>query len=269
MLGRERLGERERGLHVVGEHLRRSPRSASRSACVVADRHGQRALAVLGLGEQVERAAPRRRRPSEAITVRSLGPGEAVDADDARHLALGLLHVEAAGADDHVDARDRLGPVGERGDRLRAAHRGRPRRPRTARAAARITGCGGAATTTSSTPGGARGDGAHHDRGRVRVRGRRARRPPRGAPAPRAARTVWPSRQRRPRGPRRARPRRPRATLAIATSSPARTSRVERARAPASSSLRRGTREPAPSPPPNRALVLEQRRVAAARARPR
>ena len=36
--------------------------------------------------------------------------GEAVDPDSRRELALGLLHVEVARADDDVDARDRLGP---------------------------------------------------------------------------------------------------------------------------------------------------------------
>jgi hypothetical protein len=39
-----------------------------------------------------------------------------------RQLPLGLLDVEIAGADDHIDGGDRLGAVGERGDRLGAAH---------------------------------------------------------------------------------------------------------------------------------------------------
>ena len=50
------------------------------------------------------------------------GAGEAVDADARRELALGLLDVQVARADDHVDARDAVGAVGERGDRLGAAH---------------------------------------------------------------------------------------------------------------------------------------------------
>ena len=98
--------------------------------------------------------------------------GEPVDADLAEHLPLGLLHVQVAGTDDHVDAVDRLGAVGQRGDRLGAAHpvddaprrtagrrRGRPGRPLR-------RSPGGAHTATSSRrqP---RGDDAHHDRARV------------------------------------------------------------------------------------------------------
>ena len=142
VLGRERLGERQRGLHVVGEHLRRRPRAPSRIAWVVADRDGQRALAVLGLGVRGRARAPRRRRPSVAITVRSDGPGEAVDPDDVRDLPLGLLHPQAAGADDHVHARDRLRAVGERGDRLRAGDR---RTRASTRTAAPRRGSSGAA----------------------------------------------------------------------------------------------------------------------------
>ena len=66
---------------------------------------------MLGLGEQVERDAGVElgRRLASSTTSRSLGPGEAVDPDACRELALGLLHVQVAGADDHVDAADRLG----------------------------------------------------------------------------------------------------------------------------------------------------------------
>ncbi len=48
-------------------------------------------------------------------------PGERVDADRARDLALGQRDVAVAGADDDVDRADGLGAVGERGDRLRTA----------------------------------------------------------------------------------------------------------------------------------------------------
>ena len=48
---------------------------------------------------------------------------EAVDAHVARHLPLGLLHVEVARAGDHVHSPHLLGPVGERRDRVRPAHR--------------------------------------------------------------------------------------------------------------------------------------------------
>jgi hypothetical protein len=50
-------------------------------------------------------------------------PGEPVDPDVAADQALGLLHVEVARAGDDVGARDALGAVGERGDRVGAAHR--------------------------------------------------------------------------------------------------------------------------------------------------
>ena len=49
------------------------------------------------------------RRPRSASTSRSRRAGEAVDPDAAGDLALGLLHVEVARADDHVDGPDRLG----------------------------------------------------------------------------------------------------------------------------------------------------------------
>ena len=76
---------------------------------------------MLGLREQVER-----QRLGVGVAVGDqhhvARPGEPVDPDLAEHLPLGLLHVKVAGTDDHVDGRHRLGPVRERGDRLRAAH---------------------------------------------------------------------------------------------------------------------------------------------------
>lgn len=49
-------------------------------------------------------------------------PGEAIDADDAGQLPLGLLDPEVPGADDHVDLADGRGPVGEGRDGVRPAH---------------------------------------------------------------------------------------------------------------------------------------------------
>ena len=103
VLGRERLGEGQRGLHVVGEHLAASPRAPSRMRLVVADRDRQRALAVLGLGGQVERSAPRRRRRRRRSRSGRDGPAKPSIPTTPRHLPLGLLDPEAARADDHVD----------------------------------------------------------------------------------------------------------------------------------------------------------------------
>ena len=47
--------------------------------------------------------------------------GEQIDADAAEQLALGFGDIGVAGADDHVDRRDRLGAERHRGDRLDAA----------------------------------------------------------------------------------------------------------------------------------------------------
>ena len=84
-------------------------------------------------------------------------------------LALGLLHVEAAGAGDDVGAADRLGAVGQRGDRLGAAHA-----VDLVDAAQRAGGedhrvGAGRADDDLLDPGHARGDDAHDDRARVRV----------------------------------------------------------------------------------------------------
>ncbi len=49
------------------------------------------------------------------------GAGDRIDADVAEHQALGRGDVGVSGADDLVDARDALGAVGQRGDRLRTA----------------------------------------------------------------------------------------------------------------------------------------------------
>jgi hypothetical protein len=49
------------------------------------------------------------------------GTGDHVDADGAEDLTLGRRHIGIAGADDNVDRRDGLGPIGQRRDRLGAA----------------------------------------------------------------------------------------------------------------------------------------------------
>ena len=81
------------------------------------------------------------------------GPGKAVDADTAGQLTLGLLHVEVARTDDHVDRRNRLGAERQRGDGLGATHPEHPPTPTSSQAAS-ITGStgGGVAITTCSTP---------------------------------------------------------------------------------------------------------------------
>ena len=131
VLGRERLGELDRLLGVTHPYERGHGAGLGagldapleRVQQLVRDRHAdhQRAGAVLGLGQQVER---------EQLGIRAgvrdhhqvAGAGEAVDPHPRRQLALRLLHVQVAGADDHVDRGDRLGSERERRDRLRAPH---------------------------------------------------------------------------------------------------------------------------------------------------
>ena len=96
------------------------------------------------------------------------GPREAVDADEARHLALGLLHPQAAGTHDDVDGPDRLGAVGERGDRLRAAHAVDLVGP-AQRGCGEDDGMTGRGDDDLVDPRGTGGDGAHDHRRRVRV----------------------------------------------------------------------------------------------------
>ena len=110
-----------------------------------------------------------RRRDHEQVT----RPREAVDPDVARHLPLGLLDVQVARADDHVDRVDGLGAVGERGDGLSATDRvdpGGARKPASGehRRVHLAGGTGRSAHGHVGYPGDARGDHAHHDRARVR-----------------------------------------------------------------------------------------------------
>ena len=126
------------------------------------------------LGEHVERRQPQlalvevRAERDEQVA----GAGEAVDADARRELVLGLLHVQVAGADDHVDAIDRLGAVGQRGDRLGAAHAvyalhaAQPAGAEDHRVDLPVH-AGRSAHGDVDHAGAARGDDAHHDRARV------------------------------------------------------------------------------------------------------
>ncbi len=167
VLGRERLAEGQCGRHVGGEHLRGRAAERVQQRGVVADGDHERVLAVLGLGEQVQ---PQR------LRVGALGEDhrevararEAVDADVARHLALGLLHPQAARPDDHVGGRHRLRAVGERGDRLRAAHpeHGVDPAQRAGGEDRGIVPAGHDDLVDARGPGRHR---AHDDRGRVRV----------------------------------------------------------------------------------------------------
>ena len=61
---------------------------------------------MLGLGEHVERRQPQLALGDLAAEQHEqvARAGEAVDPDGGGELVLGLLHVEVAGADDHVDA---------------------------------------------------------------------------------------------------------------------------------------------------------------------
>ena len=142
------------------------------------------------------------RRSASATTTSSLGPATPSMPTAPDDLALRLLHVVVPGPDDHVHRVDRLGPEGERRDRLRAAHRvdlvhaaqraGRQDQRRSA-----PVGPGGVATATSSTPATLRRHAAHDHR--RRIRGPTARhvdaRPPR--PAAPAARRAGPGAGRR------------------------------------------------------------------------
>src|SRR5918996_3123660 len=136
---RERLGLLADQLEVLGGDLLRRLQTGTRARDLDRlhvghpVRHGldQRGLrrdqpelaveTVLRLCEQVQ---------SDQLGVRARGgehgqlarSGEAVDAHLPDDLALRLGHPRIAGPDDHVDSRDRLGAVRQRGDRLRPAH---------------------------------------------------------------------------------------------------------------------------------------------------
>ena len=100
-------------------------------------------------------------------------PGEAVDAHDRRQQVLGLLHVQVAGSHHHVDARDRLRSIRERGDRLGAAHAvhalhaTQPAGPENGAVDLPVGARGGTHGHVEHA-GGARGHNAHDDRARIR-----------------------------------------------------------------------------------------------------
>ena len=87
---------------------------------VVGDQDRLRAGVVLGLRQQIG---------GDPVGIAGLvgedqhfgRAGDHVDADRAEHQALGRRHIGVAGTDDLGDRRDRLGAVGERRHRLRAA----------------------------------------------------------------------------------------------------------------------------------------------------
>ena len=78
--------------------------------------------AVLGLRAEVE-ARFSRFELSSAITISSLGPAIPSIPTPPDHLALCLLDIAVARADDHVHRLHRFGPERQRGDRLCASHR--------------------------------------------------------------------------------------------------------------------------------------------------
>ena len=147
-------------------------------------RHG----VVLGLGEEVggdEGGVGVRIRDHHHLA----RAGQHVDAHVTEHPALGQRHVDVARPHDLVHAADRLGAVGERGDRLRAAYA--IRLGHAADARGRQHGGVDAAVRRGRRdqhdlphPRYPRGHRRHEHGGGIRRRGRRARRCP---PAPAAA----------------------------------------------------------------------------------
>ena len=94
-------------------------RDARDEVRVRADQDRLRVLVVLGLREEVHRD-PVRIRPAVANDQDLGRPGHHVDPDLPEHRALGSGDVDVAGADDLVDGRHRVRPVGQRRNGLRA-----------------------------------------------------------------------------------------------------------------------------------------------------
>ena len=177
------LHQRERGVgdrRTLGGELRQQRVERLDHARARRHRHDDAAFSVLCLREHVQRRECHLvlgsvRGECEQQVARA---GEPVDPDDAREQPLGLLHIEVSRTDDDVDARDRLGAAGQRGDRLGAAH---PVNPLDAAQPARAeyrhvdlaAGARRRAHGDVEHARGARGDDAHHD-------GARIRRPPAG-----------------------------------------------------------------------------------------
>ena len=240
VLGRERLGERERRAasgtptSAIAAPLSGASAScaatSSSSAGVVADGDRERPVAVLGLGQQVDRDQRRVGARGRDARSRRSGPAKPSMPTPPETSRLASWTQRLPGPGDHVDARDRLGAVGERGDRVRPADAVDlvDAAERAGREDHRVPA--GRADDDLVDAGRLRGDRAHDDAARVRARARRGRRSPRGAPASRAAARPGPAGARR-RRPRRRPARATAPTFAIASSSPARTagsSAVER-----------------------------------------
>ena len=94
--------------------------TASRERGIVGDQDRLRAGVVLGLRQEIG-GDPVGMAAAVGEDQHLGGPGDHVDADLAEHQALGGRHIGVAGPDDLGDRRDRLGAVGERRHRLRAA----------------------------------------------------------------------------------------------------------------------------------------------------
>ena len=181
----------------------RSPRARRRTCtsakaasatvgCSTTSRSSARASAsstACGRARPPRRGCPRRARPGRACPAPPAAlagarvraehdqqvarAGEPVDARRSpESCALGLLHVQVPRPDDHIHAPHRLGSVGERGDRLRAAHPvhaldpAQPAGAEDRRVDAPVASGRGAHGDVDHARG-ARGDDAHHDRARV------------------------------------------------------------------------------------------------------
>ena len=158
----------------------RRARSSSSAASSLHGHH-ERALAVLGLREQVEPPARSGSAPADRITVRSLGPAKPSIPTSPDTWRLASCTHRLPGPTITSTAGTRLGAVGERGDRLRAAHPVHRVDPaQRARGEDRRVLAGGHDHLVDA--GRARGHGAHHDGRRVRVAARPGRRSRRGRP---------------------------------------------------------------------------------------
>ena len=141
MLGRDGVDQRHRFVEIAHHDDRAeiAPRRggdlSARQSCKLNlhrafDRAGElfvvghqdrlRAGVVLGLGQKIG-GDPVRIAGVVGDDQHLGGAGDHVDADLAEHHALGRRHIGVAGPDDLGDRRNRLGAVGERRDRLRAA----------------------------------------------------------------------------------------------------------------------------------------------------
>ena len=203
-LARPARAPRARRSH--GDRLRARPRrrSAARGArrstsaddrleqlAVRRDQPQRAVLAVLGLGEQVERDQLAGRRRSSATTTSSLGPARPSMPTSPTTWRLASGDVRVARARDHVD-RGHASRCRRRARRSPARRpSGRPRSPRRARrrrgsrGGPRRPGPGGAQTAISLAPPPRARSPRTSPRWTGRPLGRPARRRPRGRPAPR------------------------------------------------------------------------------------